>query len=334
MILTKPTVPETSNTPSPCAPSVRLPMATNEVIHPNVMCDGCKQFPLRGVRYYCAQGQHDYCQTCCTANGHTCTIDKGGLTLFGEAPRPAFSACLESPPTTALFSPTQPVDAVGSPASTPVNLHTNASSAQPAQQGFHPFLEGQVGSAAIWEGAPVPQGKGFGAWIGKAMLNSMGIDPYAPMAPQVPAIPFTPAPETGPEHVSVATLQIQLANFPDPVSLVTQHLQNGRTGALWRALISSLSPCDFGNLLGAIPVDYRQSPVAEKLVPYISNFSCLHLVHAVRQAKCAGVRHRMLLTLSAYCVDVRQNKRRVKAELQGMEPTFFKSGIQNGRHCG
>jgi hypothetical protein len=171
--------------------------------------------------------------------------------------------------------------------------------------------------------------------MAKQALRSMGVDPYAPMPRQVPLVPFTPVPYFRPEDVSLLALRTHLASHPDPVSAVTQFLQQPGAGPVWRKVVSTLSPQDFGDVVGSVPQDHRQSPVAEKLVPLVHNFSCHHLLEALKQAHCSGVRHRMLSTLTGYCVDVKKNKHRVKAELHSdNEEAFFNAGIRYGRRCG
>ena len=286
--------------------------ASSAMIHPNVECDGCKQYPLRGIRYHCEQGKHDYCQNCYNANSHMCFIDKNNLYNYTDViySQPFSSSYIQSPP------------------------HSAPSTTLPVAQGFHPMIERKVGDAAIWEDHPLPQAKGFQAWIGKQLLGSMGIDPYAPMSRQVPQVPFTPVPFTRPEDVCVNTLRTQLATHPDPVSVVVQNLQQSPSSGSWRALLSTLKPEDFGDIVGSVPVYHRQSPVAEKMVPYIHNFSCQHLLEALKQAQYNGVRNRMLATLTAYCIDYKQNKRRVNAVLSETEQAFFQSGFGYGRCCG
>ena len=278
-----------------------------EMIHPDIECDGCQQYPLRGVRYRCAHLNHDYCHNCYASYNGRCVVDKTTLAVHHQAQV-----------TVSPYVPT--IDAAS-------NISTE-------NQGFHPIIEHQVGSAAIWEDNPCPQATGLGAWVGKTALRTMGVNPDASIPRQVPQVLFTPVPFTPPEHVSLQVLRTQLAVHPDPVSAISQHLQQPSTGYIWRNLLSRMSPADFGDMVGSVPQDFRQSPVAEKMVPLVHNFSLDHLLAAIKQARSDGARKRMLSTLSGYIVDLKKNRRKVRAELSDIDDAFFRAGLRYGRRCG
>lgn len=43
----------------------------SEMIHPGVECDGCGQFPIKGIRYKCTfLPDFDYCEHCEAQNNH------------------------------------------------------------------------------------------------------------------------------------------------------------------------------------------------------------------------------------------------------------------------
>lgn len=306
------------NTPvSPTASGSKVTPQPTESIHRNVQCDGCQQYPLRGVRYHCPKGKHDYCLTCYEKNHRRCLIDRGDLTKFAG-------------PTAAPL-----IQATSFDQANPYPLTQPTAPYPPMTQGFHPLIDRKVGEAAVWEDSPLPQATGVSGWLGKQVLRAtLNVDPYAPMARQVPPVPFAPIPPTRLEEVSVLTLRAQLSKHPDPVSVLVQDLQQPDSGSVWRALFAQLSPGDFGDIVGSVPQNYRQAPVAEKLVPMVHDFSCQHLVEALEQAHCDAVRNRMLATLTGYCVDLAQNKCRVKATLNETEQAFFRSGIGYGRLCG
>jgi hypothetical protein len=294
----------------------------HNVIHQNVQCDGCKQYPLRGVRYRCAHQNHDYCHKCSQLHDGLCIIDRTQL-----------SVCQENAPN---IAPSVTVAAAVAPTTTTTSMTTPLAPSVPQSQGLHPAIEAQVGSLAIWEDSPIPPDTGMGAWFAKqAVRHTMGVDLSAPMARQVPLVPFTPVPYIPPEHVSVAALCAHVQVHPDPVSCITQFLQQQPSGLVWVKLVSNLTPTEFGEIIGTVPELYRQSPVAEKLVPMVRPFTTEHLIKALQAAKCSGVRQRMLLSLTAYCVDkTKESNRKMKAELTDIEQAFYRRGIGYGRLCG
>jgi hypothetical protein len=55
-------------------------------VHRSVMCDDCAVIPIRGTRFHCVVGKHDYCRRCRKKNKGTCPIDGAVLCVYGERP--------------------------------------------------------------------------------------------------------------------------------------------------------------------------------------------------------------------------------------------------------
>ena len=241
-----------------------------------------------------------------------------------EAPKTTV-AIANSLPTTASPTPSRPVVRQQPPGNLPS------------------FIQAQVGSPKVWEGAPVPQATGLTAFFAKRLLRSMGVDPYAqprtapagqeyeyPVSPKPTAEDGTPiavnAIPISEGSVKVEVLVTQIAAAQDPVQRANELWQ---ASPAWRNLMGRLSPLEFGSVIAAVQQDFRQAPLAEFLAPIITPFSCQHLVEALHSAISGGVRNRMLATLPRCCKDIHENKKRVKAELNELERAYFNFGLRN-----
>lgn len=61
-------------------------LADRMQLHRDVNCDYCQMRPIRGTRYHCDVGKHDYCSQCYKKNNGACPIDGVALHVYGQSP--------------------------------------------------------------------------------------------------------------------------------------------------------------------------------------------------------------------------------------------------------
>jgi hypothetical protein len=125
-------------------------------------------------------------------------------------------------------------------------------------------------------------------------------------------------PMLAPKIVNVETLCGEMRSSIDEYYLLANDKLNDES---WLGLVQALSPADYGRIVSCVPVALDQVRVAMLLAPHVDNFTCQHVVEAVRiAADHRAIMVQRLLPLTVDRTDPKSHEL-VRMELNDWEQT-------------
>ena len=178
-------------------------------------------------------------------------------------------------------------------------------------------------SGAVVAGAVVlPMGQ---AVLGGAKHESGGEAGGA----QVPyGTPIGPPPAPLHEPGTMAALKELMDRAFDDLTMLAELLGQPESPAAWRPLLESLSPADFGTIVGEVNLEFDQPKVAELLAKQLrGGVTAAHIIEANRKAA-ENQPPSIIAKLAPLCVDLHYNVDAIEAGLSQWDRILSKRALR------
>jgi hypothetical protein len=178
-------------------------------------------------------------------------------------------------------------------------------------------------SAAIpsdFEGATV-----LGSVHGNTSMAVMGGKPVSG-ADEEPDLVIEPLVSSDPDakEVSLKRLIQEMEDSIQDLNIVQCFLRD----PAWDSIFETLTPTNYGNMISHVDTDYNQPKVAYSVAEKISNFSCDHVVRAIKACDEWNVAA-TVEKLIPFCKDLAENQDSIKNELSSWDQLVVERAFAN-----
>jgi hypothetical protein len=136
--------------------------------------------------------------------------------------------------------------------------------------------------------------------------------------------PFSSDPDTTKKEVSLKRLIQEMEDSIQDLNIVQCFLRD----PAWDSIFETLTPTNYGNMISHVDTDYNQPKVADAVAEKISNFSCDHVVRAIKACDEWNVAA-TVEKLIPFCKDLAENQDSIKNELSSWDQMVTERAFGN-----
>ena len=179
-------------------------------------------------------------------------------------------------------------------------------------------------SGAVVAGAVVlPMGQ---AVLGGAAQEKSGGEAGGAQVPY--GTPIGPPPAPLHEPGTMAALKELMDRAFDDLTMLAELLGQPESAPAWRPLLESLSPADFGTIVGQVNLEFDQPKVAELLAKQLrGGVTAAHIIEANRKAA-ENQPPSIIAKLAPLCVDLHDNVDAIEAGLNQWDKVLSKRALR------